>query len=176
VLPLSRVLVAISIVAAFLWLVMKKTPLGSIVNSLVSSAQNLIIRFEGFSDRAYKDTGGVWTIGYGHVIQSHEQYLMTKTITRQEADLLLIADMQNAINCVNSYVRVPLTNNQRDALISFTFNVGCEALKGSTLLKKLNAFDYSGAAAEFDRWVYDNGKVISGLVNRRSEEKRIFLS
>jgi lysozyme len=77
---------------------------------------------------------------------------------------------------VRTLVKVKLNQNQYDALVSFTFNLGVGALQKSTLLKKLNAGDYLGAAAQFPRWVYANKQKLPGLVTRRNEEKKLFLS
>lgn len=79
-------------------------------------------------------------------------------------------------NDVTRLVKVPLTQGQFDALVSFAFNLGSRALSGSTLLRKLNDKDYAGAAAQFTRWVYANNQVLAGLVRRREAEKRLFES
>lgn len=77
---------------------------------------------------------------------------------------------------VNRYVSVDLNQNQFDALVSFTYNLGCTSFKNSTLLKKVNLKDFEGAANEFKKWKYSNGKVLSGLVKRREAERELFLS
>lgn len=83
---------------------------------------------------------------------------------------------QAAIPCVKKYVKYDkLTQHQFDALVDFTFNVGCGNFRGSTLLKKLNQGDVSGAANEFPKWQYAGGKVLAGLVRRRAAEKALFL-
>jgi GH24 family phage-related lysozyme (muramidase) len=85
-------------------------------------------------------------------------------------------DLERFEGCVNRYVRVEMTQSQFDALASFTYNLGCGALKKSTLLRKLNAEDYSGAADEFGRWVKAGGRRLRGLVTRRAKERDVFLS
>jgi lysozyme len=75
---------------------------------------------------------------------------------------------------VKRLVKVPLAQGQFDALVSFSFNVGLGALGSSTLLRKLNAGDYRGAAAEFPRWNKAGGKVYEGLTRRRAAERSLF--
>ena len=132
----------------------------------------LIKRWEGLRLKAYLDTGGVWTIGWGH----------TKTvkpgmeITVEQAQELFDKDTKWAVNAVNNYVKVPLKQHQFDALVSFTYNVGATAFRKSTLLRELNSGNYQEAAEQFLRWKYDNGEVIRGLLNRRKSEKHYFLT
>ena len=84
--------------------------------------------------------------------------------------------MAPARNAVLAYSRVPLNENQIDALTSFVYNVGQNAFANSTLLRKLNDGDFNGAADEFMKWIHAGGKVVQGLVNRRATEKELFLS
>lgn len=133
---------------------------------------SLIKEFEGLYLEAYLCPAKKWTIGYGH----------TKTvkpgmkITEAGADALLRHDLAWCEDAVNDNVKVPLTQNQYDALVSFIFNVGAGAFKRSTLLRKLNAGDYAGAANEFPRWNKGGGRVLRGLVRRREAERKLFLS
>ncbi|MCL2660897.1 MAG: lysozyme [Acidobacteriaceae bacterium] len=127
--------------------------------------------FEGLSLTAYADSGGVWTIGYGHTGLDIHQGL---TITREQADKLLTEDVARAAEAVNRLVKVPLTQNQFDALVDFTFNLGPGALTGSTLLRLLNSGDYNGAAAQFERWVHAGGVPLPGLIRRRRAEAELF--
>lgn len=143
-----------------------------LVKNLTSKAVDLIKTFEGFASTAYYDAAGKLTIGYGHLIKAGEDF---NFIDKAQAEKLLINDMAVAENAVNSYAKVPISANQKDALVSFVFNLGSGNFANSTLLKKLNAGDYAGAANEFDRWVYAGGKVIPGLVERRAKEKALFL-
>lgn len=136
----------------------------------------VIKQFEGFSATAYKDTGGVWTIGYGTIkYPSGKPVKAGDTCTQAQANEWLKNDCKWVDACLDSSVKVPLTQNQFDALASFIYNVGETAFKTSTLLVKLNAKDYTGAANQLDRWVNDNGKRIQGLANRRAKEKELFL-
>lgn len=131
----------------------------------------LLKRWEGCKLEAYQDTGGVWTIGWGHTKGVKEG----DTCTQEEADAYLNEDLQWAHLAINWGVDVPLTHNQREALLSFIHNVGPKAFLDSTLRRKLNAGDYEGAANQLLRWNKDNGKVIPGLVNRRKDERSVFL-
>lgn len=132
---------------------------------------NLIKQFEGCILSAYKCPAGVWTIGYGHT----KNVKQGMKITSSQATELLKEDLTTYENYVNKYVKVKLNQNQFDALVSFTFNCGAGALKSSTLLKKLNKGDYTGAANELLRWNKANGKVLAGLTRRRKAEKALFL-
>lgn len=131
---------------------------------------DLIKSFEGCRLTAYQDSAGVWTIGYGHTggVDSGQ------TITQAQADDYLRSDVQWAQQCVNDAVSHDITPNQFAALVSFTFNVGCQALKDSTLLRCVNASDYAGAKAQFGLWVHAGGKVLDGLVRRRAAEAALF--
>ncbi|MDE7322631.1 MAG: glycoside hydrolase family protein [Lachnospiraceae bacterium] len=133
---------------------------------------NLIKEFESCRLTAYQDIAGVWTIGYGHTggVSSG------MTISQAQAEAYLKSDLARFEKAVNKYVTVGITQNMFDALVSFTFNLGEGSLANSTLLKKLNAGDVSGAANEFDKWVYASGKVSNGLVRRRAAEKALFLN
>lgn len=132
---------------------------------------NLIKQFEGCALNAYKCPAGVWTIGYGHT----KNVKQGMKITTNQATSLLKEDLATYENYVNKYVKVKLNQNQFDALVSFTFNCGGGALKSSTLLKKLNKGDYTGAANELLRWNKANGKILAGLTRRRKAEKALFL-
>jgi lysozyme len=137
----------------------------------------LIEKLEGCVLHEYKDDAGVPTIGVGHTggVQPNQ------TITQAQADELLRKDLAKFVAAVNHLVKVPVNQHQFDALVIFAFNVGASALEHSTLLKKLNAKDYAGAAKEFDVWnkITDpetGHKVVStGLANRRNAEQALFL-
>ena len=141
------------------------------------SGETLVMQFEGLSLTAYQDVAGNWTIGYGHLIVPGDPYYpygSIKTITQAQAQALLAQDMATADNCVSQSVTVPLTANQRAALQSFVFNVGCGAFQGSTLLRLLNQGDYSAVPGQLTEWVYAGGQVVQGLVNRRAKEAQVF--
>jgi lysozyme len=131
-------------------------------------------QLEGFESKAYKDTGGVWTIGYGTTIWLDKPVVAGQTITEKEAVLALQHDLAWAQTAVNQLVRVPLKQNEFDALVSFVYNIGETAFAKSTMLRLLNQQRKKEAASQFQRWVYDNGKIVKGLVNRRIQERRMF--
>jgi lysozyme len=127
--------------------------------------------FESCKLTAYQDIKGIWTIGWGHVDPSVVEGLVW---TQEQADAQLLVDIQSAVACVNAAVTVALTQGEFDALCDFVFNAGCTAFKGSTLLRLLNAGNYSGGAAELDKWDHANGKVVAGLLRRREQETEEF--
>ena len=133
---------------------------------------DLIKKFEGCRLTAYKCPSNVLTIGYGH---TGSDVYIGKRITQEEADKLFSMDLKIHENNVNKLVKVSLTQNQFDALVSFEFNIGYGQFSKSTLLKLLNEKKYKESAEQFERWVYSNGKVLQGLVKRRTEEKNLFL-
>ena len=133
---------------------------------------DLIKQFEGLYLKAYRCPAGVPTIGYGHTAG----VAMGQTITQQQADDYLRRDVRQFERAVARLVSVPLTQGQFDALVSFAFNLGEGALAQSTLLRLLNAGDYAGAAAQFDRWNKAGGRVLPGLVRRRAAERALFES
>ena len=138
----------------------------------------LIKQFEGFSAIPYLDQALVPTIGYGTTHYHHRAVRMSdKPITKAEATYLLRSQVDVTYgSAVNHYVRVPLTQNQFDALVSFTYNEGTHALKTSTLLKKLNKGKILKADKEFAKWNKANGKVNRGLIARRKKEAKLFLT
>lgn len=132
----------------------------------------LIKKYEGFSALPYQCAGGRWTIGYGstdNITASHPPVTLT------QADIMLRHDILTYERAVNTRVNVPLTQHQFDALVSFTYNLGEHNLAKSTLLRKLNALDYEGAAQEFHRWNKADGKTLKGLTRRRKAESELFL-
>ena len=133
---------------------------------------DLIKRFEGCRLTSYKCPAGILTVGYGHTGSDVHAGM---TITQNEADNLLKMDLIVHVNNVNKLVKVPLNQNQFDALVSFEYNVGYGALANSTLLRLLNSGDYKGAGGQFGRWVYAGGKILQGLVNRRKAETLLFI-
>lgn len=138
----------------------------------------LIKEFEGLYLDAYICPAGKNTIGYGTVMyrDTGEVVRLGDTITEEEADKLLKLDIKDKYEkYIREYVKVDITQNQYDALVSFVYNVGGGAFSESTLLKKLNKGDYEGASEEFERWVYGGGVRLKGLVRRRKAEKELFL-
>ena len=129
----------------------------------------LIKQSEGLQLEAYLCPARVWTIGYGHTkgVQSGD------VINEDQAESYLRQDLGESERAVEHGVTASLTQNQFDALVSFTFNLGAGNLFSSTLLKKLNAGDYAGAADEFLRWDHTGGKQLPGLTRRRQAERQL---
>ncbi|NRP53829.1 MULTISPECIES: lysozyme [unclassified Marinobacterium] len=137
---------------------------------------DLIKKHEGLRLKAYLPTPyDVWTIGYGHTKTAYEGLV----ITERQAEKLLRQDLKWVRDNIAKEVKVPLTQPQYDALASFIFNLGGANFRTSTLLRKLNAYDYVGAADEFLRWnkQRQGGQmvVLRGLTKRREEERALFL-
>lgn len=138
--------------------------------ALSEAGIELIKRFEGCRTNAYLCPAGVWTIGYGHTKTARAGMM----ISHLEAESLLKQDLAYFESAVTRLVKVPLTQGQYDALVSFAYNCGVEALRASSLLKYLNKGQYNLASLQFARWTRANGKVLPGLANRRKAEYELF--
>lgn len=154
-----------------------RTVAGNIGSSIVGRIMNisqrgidLIKNFEGFSPVPYRDAAG-WSIGYGHYMGPNPTL---QNVDMQQADALLNQDSAWAVRAVQNGVTVPLSQDQFDALVSLVYNIGARAFANSTLLRKLNAGDYAGAAAQFDVWNKSSGSVNQSLVARRASERALF--
>ena len=132
----------------------------------------LIRKYESCRLEAYLDSVNIPTLGFGHTAGVK----MGDTCTQEQADTWLEADVQAAVRCVAQSVTGVLTQGQIDALVSFVFNLGCGALRGSTLLRKLNAGEDDAAAQQFLKWDHAGGKVLAGLSARREAEMELFLA
>ena len=144
--------------------------------SVSNKGVDLICEFEGEQLIAYDDGVGVWTIGFGTIkYPSGVRVKKGDTCTEAQAESYLKNDLVKFENAINKLVKVPLNQNQFDAISSFTYNLGETNLSSSTLLKKLNVKDYSGAADQFLRWNKAGGKVMNGLTRRREAERNLFL-
>ena len=126
--------------------------------------------FEGCRLRAYQDSKGVWTIGWGHTKGVHEGMVCTQA----QAEQWLREDAAWAVSEVNKLVHGPVNQNEFDALVDFTFNAGCGNFEHSTLLALVNAGDDAHAANEFEKWDKSGGKVVAGLLRRRIAERELF--
>ncbi len=142
------------------------------MNVISQEGVDFIKKWEGFSDKPYADVVGYMTIGYGHLIKDGESFTV---INHQDAETLLRSDLQQAVKAVNDLVTTPISQNEFDALVSFTYNLGKNAFRNSTLLRILNSGAVEAAADQFLRWDHAGGKKVEGLANRRSEERRMFL-
>lgn len=126
----------------------------------------LIKRWEGLRLTSYECEAGVWTVGYGHTKTARPR----QTISEGDANRLLRADLAEFSAAIERLVKVPLTDNQFGALVSWCFNVGTGAAAKSTLVKKLNQGDYESVPVELMRWNKVKGRVVEGLTNRRAAE------
>ena len=152
-----------------------------IPTNVSNSGINVVKKFEGLHKiqddgtiAAYRCPAGKWTIGYGHT----KGVKSGMRVTEEEAEQFLHEDLEDAGNVVRRYVKVPLTQTQYDALVSFIFNLGSENFRKSTLLKKLNVGKYEDVPAEIYRWnkarVDGELRVLPGLTRRRSAEAALF--
>ncbi len=145
--------------------------------SLSTNGIELLAQFEGLKLEAYLDSVRIPTIGYGTIkYPNGTRVKLGDKITKAQALEYKQHDLKEFESTVNTGVKVPLTQNQYDALVSLSYNIGSGAFKGSTLLKKLNSGDYKGAADAFLSWVNAGGKKVQGLVNRRQKERELFLT
>jgi lysozyme len=165
-----------------------------------AEARELIKSFEGIPDGdpstvnydAYLDPVGIWTIGWGHAVVHNGKHLKGAEnrivarglfpggITKAQAEALLAADLISRAPAVERLVKVPLTDDQFGALMSFTFNAGAGRLETSTLLRLLNRGDYGGAADQFLVWNKARNQAgvlieLAGLTRRRKAERALFL-
>ena len=131
---------------------------------------DLIKHFEGCELKAYKCPAGVWTIGYGHTkgVQPGDEW------SEDHADHMLQVELEEYEGYVDKYVTAPLGQNQFDALVSWTYNLGGGNLSASTMLKVLNAGDYDEVPNQMLRWNKAGGKVLEGLTRRRQAEGDMF--
>jgi lysozyme len=141
------------------------------IMAITKSTLSYITEEEGKRNKAYKDTKGLWTIGVGHLIRPGEEHLITATLSDEEVEELLRSDLKWCSEAVEGAVKVPLAQAQFDALYSLCFNIGGTAFKNSTVVKKLNANDYQGAADAILMW---NKPAV--LEKRRKRERDLFLS
>jgi lysozyme len=148
--------------------------------SLTPAGANLIKHFESCLQKRgelyhpYHCPAGVLTIGWGHTNHHGRKFDDDSRWTMAECNQAFLEDMGGFERDVRKAVTVPLEPYQFDALVSFTYNVGSGNLNKSTLLKKVNAGDFEGAAKEFAKWNKGGGKVLAGLTRRRASESLLF--
>jgi len=131
---------------------------------------SLIKKFEGCELKAYRCAANVLTIGYGTTKGVTEDM----EITKEEAESILKEEMHEYESYINDMVKVPLKQNQFDAMVSWVFNLGSGNLSSSTLLKKLNNSEYDEVPSQIKRWNKAGGKVLDGLIRRREAEALLF--
>jgi lysozyme len=134
------------------------------------SRLDLTERFEGLRLKAYQDSAGIWTIGYGHT----GGVSPGDTCTGEQAEQWLAEDVKTAEDAVNRLVKVPLAQDQFDALVDFVYNVGEGNFAHSTMLRLLNAGDHQAASQEFVKWDLAGGVQVAGLLRRRMAEQEVF--
>ena len=133
--------------------------------------EQLIKKYEGLRLEAYRCPANVCTIGYGHTSAAGEPSVHDgMTITKEQAEYILMVDLTRLRQKIEPLIHQPLTQNQYDVVVSFTFNVGVSALSGSSLLKKINTAKFNDVPTELMKWVHVKSKVTPGLVNRRRAE------
>ncbi|MDP6691084.1 MAG: lysozyme [Alphaproteobacteria bacterium] len=137
----------------------------------------IIKQYEGFSRLPYRDPIGIPTIGYGSIWGLDRKRVMMDhpEIDEDDGEALLAREVDHTERAVHRLIRVPLSDNQFAALVSFTYNVGPGNLQRSTLRQKANRGDMAGAADEFPKWRRAGGRILRGLVRRRAEERELWL-
>ncbi|EEO29310.1 phage lysozyme [Oxalobacter formigenes OXCC13] len=152
------------------WLIMSNKfrmgvgALGISASLLVSIALN-----EGYRGEAYKDAVGVPTVGYGET----KGVTMKSRTTPDRALVQLLTSANRHADDIRQCIKVPLYQHEFDAYVSLAYNIGAKNFCGSTLVRRLNAGDYTGSCREIKRWNKAGGKVLPGLVNRREKEYRM---
>lgn len=135
----------------------------------IAVATPLIASWEGLETKPYKDIAGVWTVCYGET----NNIDFNKVYTKEECDKMLASRVPYYYNAAMGSVKVDIPITMRAAVTSFTYNVGPEAFKKSTMLKKINRNDLHGACDELDKWAYAAGMYVRGLAKRRAAEKQL---
>lgn len=137
----------------------------------------LIKEFEGFSSVAYLCSAKKATIGYGNTFwEDGTPVKIGDQISKERAETLLKHVVDGFSVAVEVDIKIEVTQNQFDALVSLAYNIGLGAFKNSTLLRQLNRGNFVGASQEFLRWDKSNGKPLPGLTRRREREKLLFES
>lgn len=139
---------------------------------------NLIKHYEGYRTKPYRCSAGLWTIGYGHLINDGRVLPpdYNRVFLKDEIDALLATDIKRFERGVSRYCPVKLTQNQFDALVSFSFNLGLGVLQRSTVRQKINRGDIAGAGKVLLKYNKSSGKVTKGLVLRRNDEYALLMS
>ena len=137
---------------------------------------DLIRHYEGYSATLYRCAAGYLTIGYGHLVREAEREIFLGGIDEEEAERLLAQDVREAERAVCRLISVQLTQPQRDALISFCYNLGGAALQRSTLRRCVNRREHDRVPQQFLRWIWAGGRRLPGLIRRRSAEAQLYAS
>lgn len=153
-------------------------PETSFKSQVLNKTVTILKPFEKYMQYVYPDIAGIDTVGYGHVVLEGEDF--SQGLSEPDATYLLWLDAETRFDQIDPVIQVELTVNQYAAILSLVFNIGVNAFKNSTLLRKLNAGDFDGAAEQFMVWnkarVGGVLTVVRGLTNRRLSEKEVFES
>jgi lysozyme len=179
----GKLLVVLAAVAG-LYLLTRTRVGQTVTGNFMDKLDRILTGHEGEVLTVYQDVAGFWTVGKGHLIKPTDMvrgeklhpYGPIQRITKAESDAFFLQDTESARNAVANRVAVPITDNQRAALVSLVFNIGSGAFGTSTLLRKLNAGDYKAAADQFLVWKKAGGVDVPGLLRRRESERALFLS
>lgn len=135
-------------------------------------------QFEGLKLIPYKDTRGIPTIGYGTTFYDDKipVKLTDPQITADKALTMLETALNHLGDELEPLIKIDLNQNQIDALLDFSYNLGIRAISKSTLLKLLNNGDFEGTSKEFNKWDHSAGRILPGLAKRREFERQLFLS
>lgn len=146
------------------------------MRQITKQGLDLIKRFEGFEPEIYLDAAELPTIGYGYLLRPGEAEMFAGGISEAAGEALLIKDVAISERAVLRLIKVPLTDGQFDALVSFTFNLGSGALQRSTLRRnrKINREEHDDVPAELMKWVWAGGRKLRGLVRRRKIEGELY--
>jgi lysozyme len=147
------------------------------VNQIGAKGLNLIKKYEGFRSVPYLCPAGIPTCGFGatYYPDGRKVKLTDKPISLREAEVMLLNMLKHYEQGVDSFTTDKVNQNQFDALVSIAYNIGLQALKGSTLIRKVNLDPNDKTIKnEFMRWTKANGKVMDGLLNRRKEESELY--
>ena len=143
--------------------------------STSSAGVDLIKDFEGYRSEAYQDSVGVWTIGYGTIkYPSGERVKKGDVVNEAEAEIYLRHHLEIFERALHLHVKAPINQNQFDALVCWTYNLGETNLRRSTMLKELNKQNYDEVPEQMKRWNRAGGKILRGLVRRREAEAELF--
>ena len=154
-----------------IWNIFKKAPKRTALTGVVLIASPFIATWEGLETSAYLDPVGIPTICYGHT----KGVAIGDTKTKEECGALLNEELLEYLEAVDDYIYVPMPDTRRAALTSFSYNVGIENFKRSTLRKLMNEGKTREACEQLDRWIFAKGIKLRGLIRRREAEKELCL-
>jgi GH24 family phage-related lysozyme (muramidase) len=141
----------------------------------MNKAVEFIKKEEGCRLKAYQDSVGIWTIGYGTILTNDRAVKQDDAITQEEADQFLQSNLNDKWNAIKPMIKKPLNENQQAAILSLVYNIGVGAFSTSTVLKKININQFDATIRDaFMMWVKAGGKTLQGLINRRTREADLY--